>query len=60
MRNGKDGSRDTLLIRKLIQEDQLNCHWCGIPESRKHIIEECELYNQPRNKLRRQINSEQF
>ena len=61
MRIGCDGSRDTLLTRKLIQEDEINCHWCGTPENRKHIIEECEIYNQPRNKLRRQINSqEQF
>ena len=52
MRIGCDGSRETLFIRNLIRDDQLNCHWCGIIESRKHIIEECKLYNHPRNRLK--------
>ena len=34
MRIGCDGSRETLLIRKLIQPAQVNCQRCGVPETR--------------------------
>ena len=59
MRIGCDGSRETLLIRNLIRDDQINCHWCGTIESRKHIIEECELYDHSRRKLQAQIENEE-
>ena len=45
MRIGCDGSRETLLIRKLIQPTQINCHRCGIPETRLHILQDCEIYS---------------
>ena len=38
MRIGCDGSRGTLLIRKLIQPEQANCHRCEYPETREHIL----------------------
>ena len=46
MRIGCDGSRETLMIRKLIQPENVNCHRCGTPETRQHIIEECIIYGQ--------------
>ena len=59
MRIGCDGSRETLFIRKLITTEELSCHWCGTVETRKHIIEECELYNHGRNKIKRQIETDE-
>ena len=59
MRIGCDGSRETLRIRKLIGEEQKNCHRCGVEETRKHIIENCEIYNRYRRKLERGINRTQ-
>ena len=53
---GCNESKETLYTRKLIQEEELNCHWCGTPETRKHIIMECEIYNSHRNNLMRKIN----
>ena len=55
MRIGCDGSRETLHIRKLIEEQQLNCHRCGVEETRAHILENCEIYNRHRRKLVRTI-----
>ena len=51
MRIGCDGSRETLFTRKLITSEELRCHCCGIIETRKHIIEECELYRYTRRRL---------
>ena len=56
MRIGCDGSRETLHIRKLIDDQQINCHRCGVEETRKHIIENCEIYSRYRRKLERGIN----
>ena len=39
MRIGCDGSRETLHLSKLITRDQTLCHWCGIMETRLHIVE---------------------
>ena len=55
MRTGCDGSRETLLIRKLIGNEQLNCIRCGVTESRRHILEDCEIYGRHRMKLVRGI-----
>ena len=61
LRIGCDGSRETLLIRKLIITTELNCHRCGTPETRQHIIQECGIYNQLRTKLVRELNrTEEF
>ena len=61
LRIGCDGSRETLLIRKLILPTELNCHRCGIPETRQHIIQKCGIYNQHRTKLVRELNrTEEF
>ena len=61
LRIGCDGSRETLLIRKLIPPTELNCHRCGVPETRQHIIQDCEIYTQHRTKLVRELNrTEEF
>ena len=57
MRTGCDGSRETLYTRNLIRQEDIYCHWCGIVESRQHILEQCELYNQPRRKLKNSIEN---
>ena len=50
MRIGCDGSRETLEIRKLLMEGELNvCHHCGVVETRQHILTECGLYARARN-----------
>ena len=58
LRIGCDGSRETLFIRKLITDDQLNCHWCGTIERVQHILEDCELYRHPRRKLQAKIEND--
>ena len=57
LRIGCDGSRETLFIRKLITDEELTCHWCGTIETRKHILEDCELYRHSRRRLQTQINN---
>ena len=51
MRIGCDGSRDTLYTRKLISEENINCHRCGVIETRQHILENCDIYNASRRKM---------
>ena len=58
LRIGCDGSRETLSIRNLITDDELPCHWCGTVETRKHIIEECELYRHSRRRLKAYIEND--
>ena len=57
MRVGCDGSRETLHLRKLITQEQTLCHWCGIMESRLHIIEQCDLYQHHRRALVTKLNA---
>ena len=57
LRIGCDGSRETIFIRKLITDEELTCHWCGTIETRKHILEDCELYRHSRRRLQTQINN---
>ena len=59
LRTGCDGSRGTLYIRKLITDEELTCHWCGVIESRQHILEDCELYRHSRRRLQTQIDSDE-
>ena len=59
MRVGCDGSRDTLHTRKLITEENINCHRCGVIETRQHILESCDIYNAPRRKMQRDISRDQ-
>ena len=59
MRIGCDGSRETLHTRKLIGAEQIDCHRCGVEETRKHILENCEIYSRYRRKLERGINGTQ-
>ena len=44
MRIGCDGSRETLYTRKLITQERTRCHFCGMIESRRHLLEQCDLY----------------
>ena len=57
LRIGCDGSRETLYIRKLITDEELTCHWSDTIETRKHILEDCELYRHARRRLQAQINN---
>ena len=59
LRIGCDGSRETLFIRKLITDEELTCHWCGTIETRKHILEDCELYRHSRRRLQTQIDNKE-
>ena len=57
MRIGCDGSRETLYMRKLITQERIRCHICGMIESRRHLLEQCDLYQHHRRTLITKLNA---
>ena len=51
LRTGYDGSRETLTTRHLLDQQFDKCHECQVKESRKHILENCIIYQKARDKL---------